>query len=150
VRLFLGILTILIALPLASPASEFDWLVREFSRESGAKQTHIPLFGVMRFAVSVGHPAGASELKLALFEHTDLEPRRFSDLTDAAVGRDWKPMVRVRSRSGESTNIYAQTDGRNLRLLIASLDREEAAFVQVRIRPEELMKFVDDHAQAKK
>lgn len=149
-RLFFASFALLLMLPLASPASEFDWLVRQFSRESGAKQTHIPLFGLVRFAVYVGHPAGASELKLALFEHTNLEPRRFSDLTDAAVGRDWEPMVRVRSRSGESTNIYAQTDGRDLRLLITSLDHEEATFVQVQIRPEELMKFLDDHAQANK
>lgn len=144
-RLFLGVLTLFVALPLASPASEFDWLVREFSRESGAKQTHIPFFGLVRVAVAVSHPAGTSELKLAVFEHTNLDSPRFSALTDAVVGRAWKPMVRVRSRNGESTNIYVQTDGKNLRLLIASLDREDATFVQVRIRPEELMKFVDEH-----
>lgn len=145
----LGILTLFLALPLTLPASEFDWLVREFSRESGAKQTHIPFFGLVRFAVSVGHPAGTSELKLAVFEHTDLESSRFRRLTDSVVGRDWKPMVRVRSRSGESTNIYAQSQGKELRLLIASLDHDDATFVQVRIRPEELMKFVDDHAASK-
>lgn len=142
-------LVLLAALPVAAWSSEFDWLVREFARESGAKQTHIPLFGLARFAVEVSHPAGTSELNLAVFEHANVESRRFSELTDRVTGRNWKPMVRVRSRSGESTNIYAQTDGKNLRLLITSLDSEDATFVEVRIRPEELMKFVDDHARTK-
>ncbi|MBV9156735.1 MAG: hypothetical protein JO097_10780 [Acidobacteriaceae bacterium] len=145
----LGVLSLLILLPLALPASEFDWLVREFSRESGARQTHIPLFGLVRFAVAASHPAGTSELRLAIFEHANLEPRRFGELTDALTDRNWKPMVRVRSRNGESTNIYAQTDGKNLRLLITSLDRDDATFVQVRVRPEQLMKLVDDHTASR-
>jgi len=128
------------------PASEFDWMVREFSRETGAKAMHIPFFGLARFVVAVGHPAGTSELRLAIFEHANLEPARFSDMTDVATGGAWKPMVRVRSRDGESTNIYAQGDKDNLRLLITTLERDgEATFVQVRVKPAALMKFVDEH-----
>lgn len=141
-------LACLFLLPLALPANEFDWMVREFSRESGANQTHIPFFGLARFVVAVGHPAGASELRLAIFERTNLDPARFSTLTDMAVGGAWKPMVRVRSRDGESTNIYEQANGDNLRLLITNLDQDgEATFVQVRVKPTTLMKFVDEHCE---
>ncbi|HZS54138.1 MAG TPA: hypothetical protein VFA65_07025 [Bryobacteraceae bacterium] len=127
------------------PASEFDWLVREFSRQSGAEQTHIPLFGLVRFTVAVAHPAGTSELRLALFEHASLEPRKFAELTDSVVGGRWKPIIRVRSRDREATNIYAQQDGKELRLLVTTLDGHEATFVQIRVKPEQLMKFIDDH-----
>lgn len=141
-----ALLFILMLAPLAAPASEFDWMVREFSRESGAKAMHIPFFGLARFVVAVGHPAGTSELRLAIFEHTNLEAARFSDITDMAVGNTWKPMVRVRSRDGESTNIYARPDGDNLHLLVTSLDNGgEATFVEVRVKPSALMKFVDEH-----
>ncbi len=141
-------LACLLFIPALLPASEFDWMVREFSRETGASQTRIPFFGLARFIVAVGHPAGASELRLAIFENTNLEPARFSDLTDMAVGSAWKPMVRVRSRDGESTNIYEQSNGDNLRLLITTLERGgEATFVQVRVKPTTLMKFVDEHCQ---
>ena len=143
-RLFV-LLTVAIFLPLASPASDFDWLVREFSRQSSAKPMHIPLFGVARFAVSAVHPAGASDLHLALFEDVDLDPPRFTQITDSVVGVSWRPIVRVRSRSGESTNIYAQPSGRELRVLLAVLDSGNATFVQVRLRPEALMRFVDEH-----
>ena len=143
-RLF-AVCALILFVPLMLSANEFDWLVREFSRQSGARQTYIPLFGLVRFSVAVVHPAGASQLRLAVFEHADLESDRFSHLTDAVVGHEWKPMVRVRSRNHESTNIYAQQWGRDLRLLITSLDGGEATFVQVQMRPAQLIKFIDDH-----
>jgi hypothetical protein len=144
-RRLLALSTLVLVLPLVLPASEFDWLVREFSRQTGVQQIHIPLFGLVRFSVAVVHPAGTSDLRLAVFEHTNLEVSRFSQLTDAVVGSQWKPLVRVRSRNKESTNIYAQQNGRSLRLLVTSLDGAEATFVEVRIKPEQLMRFLDDH-----
>lgn len=148
-RLFTLALAVCLMLPSASPASEFDWLVREFSRESGAKAMHIPLFGLAQFVVAVGHPAGTSELKLAVFEHPNIESARFSQLTDEMVGGAWKPIVRVRSRTGESTNIYLRQEGENLRVLLTTLDHDDATFVQVRIKPDRLMRFVDEHRTAR-
>ena len=132
-------------LPLPLPAGEFDWLVREFSRESGARQVHVPFFGLARFIVAVGHPVGTSDIKLAIFERGDLDTLRFSSLTDATVGISWKPMIRVRSSRGEFTNIYFRPDGKHLNLLLTTLDGDDATFVQVRIQPEALIRFVDDH-----
>lgn len=144
-RRFFAVCALILFVPLMLSANEFDWLVREFSRQSGARQTYIPLFGLVRFSVAVVHPAGASQLRLAVFEHANLESERFRHLTDAVVGDEWKPMVRVRSRNNESTNIYTQQRGRDLRLLITSLDGGEATFVQVQMRPAQLIKFIDDH-----
>ncbi len=154
-RRIMAILAMVCALPVVLPAGEFNWLVREFSRESGAKPMRIPLFGVVRFAVRVAQPGGASELNLAVFEHVGLDPQRFSSMADEAIeGGGWKPMIRVRSRNGERTNIYAQVeDAQRLRLVIATLDGSadgslndrDATFVEVQIRTQELMKFVDEH-----
>ena len=142
-RRFLAITALVCALPMLSAASEFDWMVRQFARESGAQQLHIPFFGLARFVVAVGHPAGASRLNLAIFEHPRMDSASFSQLADSTAGMNWKPIVRVRSKNGDATNIYAQQDGKHLRLLLATLDHDDAVFVEVRIRPEELIKFVD-------
>jgi aromatic ring-cleaving dioxygenase len=131
--------------PSLLPASDFDWLVREFSRETGARQVHIPFFGLARFVVAVGHPAGTSDLHLAIFERGDFEGLRFRDLTDKAVGPSWKPMIRVRSSKGEYTNIYVREERKHLNLLVTALEGNEATFVQVRVRPEALIRFVDEH-----
>lgn len=127
------------------PASEFDWMVRQVSRESGVEPLHIPFFGLARFVVAVGHPAGATDLHLAVFEKTEIPPERFATIIDSATGSSWKPMIRVRSRNGESTNIYFRQAGKQVRLLIGTLERNEATLVEVRVKPEELMRFVDEH-----
>src|SRR5947199_5048384 len=142
---FLAVCALILFVPLMLSANEFDWLVREFSRQSGARQTYIPLFGLVRFSVAVVHPAGASQLRLAVFERADLESERFGHLTDGVIGHEWKPIVRIRSRNNESTNIYVQQQGRDLRLLITSLDGGKATFVHVQIRPTQLIRFIDDH-----
>lgn len=125
-------------------ASEFDWMVRQVSYETGVKPVHIPFFGLARFVVRVGHPAGASDLHLAVFENTHLAPLRFSELFDRTAGPAWNPIVRVRSRKGESTNIYARQEGKRLRLLICASERSETTLVEVRIQPDKLIEVVEE------
>jgi hypothetical protein len=144
-RRYLGIGLLTLCIPVLLAASEFDTLVREFSRQTGSEQTHIPFFGLARFVVAVSHPAGTSDLKLAVFEHPNVLPRDFGRVTDRAVGDAWKRIVRVQSRKGESTSIYTREEGSRLRVLIATVDYENATFIEMRIKPQELMKFVDEH-----
>lgn len=148
-RRVLALLAVICALPLSLPASEFDWLVRQFSRESGCKPEHIPFFGFARFAVAVARPAGTSDLHLAIFEHPAISAQLFGTLADKAVAnRGWKPVVRVRERNREATNIYLLQDGRkHLRLLIAALDNDGATLVEVRIRPQKLIRLIDDQSE---
>jgi hypothetical protein len=140
----LGALLLALAIPALMPASEFDTLVREFSRQTGSEQTRIPFFGVARFVVAVSHPAGTSDLRLAVFEHPNVLPRDFARVADEVTGGGWNRIVRVQSRKGESTNIYTRRDGNHLRLLVATVDGNDATFVEMRIKPEALMKFVDE------
>lgn len=136
-----------ICIPAVLPADDFNGLVREFSRQTGAHQVYIPFFGLARFVVAVAHPAGTSELKLAVFENVNGRQMDFVDSSnDLAFNAGWKRVVRVCSKKGEATNIYTQTDGARLRMLITTVDRDDAVFVQMRIKPEELMKFVDEHS----
>lgn len=144
-RPLVALATLMLALPMTLPAGEFEWMTREFARESGARQLHIPLFGLARFAVAVVRPAGTSELKLAVFEHPNADLDHLAHFADNTLGPNWKPIVRVHEKTGETSNIYVQPDGKYLRLLIASLEKDEVVFVQVRIRPESLIKFVDEH-----
>lgn len=131
-------------------ASEFDWMVRQFASESGTPATHIPFMSLARFVVAVGHPAGASDFHLAIFENSRLAPEKFRQVMEETTGPGWKPIVRVRSRDGESTNIYFQEAGKHIRVLIGSFEHGEATLVQVRVKPEDLMRFVDEHRAARK
>ena len=147
-RRLLAVFSFAVVFALVSQASEFDWMVREFSRQSAAKPVQIPLFGVARFAVAVAHPAGATQLHLAVFENVDLKSERFSHLIDTVVGPSWRPIIRVHSHGGESTNIYAQSsNSKDLHLLLATLDGKDATFIELRVKPETLLQFVDEHGR---
>jgi hypothetical protein len=140
----LTLLTIWI--PAVLPAGDFNGLVREFSRQTGAQQTRIPFLGLARFVVAAAHPAGTSELKLAVFEHVNGRQVDFVNVANGvASGEGWNRIVRVRSRNGESTNIYMQPDGNRVRMLVTTVDSGDAVFVEMRIKPEALAKFVDEH-----
>jgi hypothetical protein len=142
-RLLLLTAAALISVGIVS-ASEFDWMVRQVSYETGVKPVHIPFFGLARFVIRVGHPAGASDLHLAVFENTRLAPLRFSELFDRTAGPAWNPIVRVRSRKAESINIYARQEGKHLRLLICASERSETTLVEVRIQPDKLIEVVEE------
>jgi hypothetical protein len=125
---------------------DFHGLVREFSRQTGVEPLHIPFFGLARFVVAVAHPAGTSDVQLAVFEHVGGRLKNFAQVADGvASGGGWNRIVRVRQRNGEFTNIYMQRDGSRVRLLVATVESGDAVFVEVRVKPEELMKFVDEH-----
>ena len=47
---------------------EFDAIVRRVETRCDTRHTRIPFFGLANFVVKVVHPAGASDLKLAVFE----------------------------------------------------------------------------------
>ncbi len=85
-------------------------------------------------------------MKLAVFEHVSAGPSDFVETADSvANGEGWNRIVRVRNKNGECTNIYTRRGGNRLRMLIASLDSGDATFVELHIKPEQLMKFVDEH-----
>jgi hypothetical protein len=140
------LLLLAIWIPALLSASDFDRMVRAFSQQTGAQQIHIPFFGLARFVVAVAHPAGTSELKLAVFENVNRRASDFMKVTDGFVsGEGWKRIVRVREKNGEATNIYMLPDGNRVRMLVAVLESGEATFVEMRIKPDALMKFVDEH-----
>jgi hypothetical protein len=132
---------------LTAPAfgGEFDWMVRQFARESGTDPLHIPFFGVARFLVSTTEIAGTSDIHLAVFPDMRISRERYAALTGTIVGPSWKPMLRVRSGNGESTDIYAVPVGKQLEILLCSYSGNEATFMQAKLKPEKLISFVDEH-----
>ncbi len=145
-RLALALTVLLVSSAASLPASEFDWMTREFARQSGAQQLHPAIFGFARFVVAIVHPAGATDLRMAVFEHAQIDSHAFTRIADSAAGSAWKPMIRVRESNGEITNIYAQPDGKHVKLLIATYDKDDTVFIEVRVQPQALMKFVEEHS----
>ena len=126
---------------------EFDTIVRSVETRCETSHTRIPFFGLANFVVKVVRPAGASDLKLAVFE--DLrrpifaEQEDFTGLLQGALGSDWRPMVRVHSRrNNEWTCIYASGFGKQWKLLVATAERREATIVRIKLNPDGLLRWI--------
>ena len=141
----------LLALFLAAAGSaysadhEFERVVSAVEKYYGVKRTHVPLMGVANLFVKVARPAGASGLKIAVFE--DLPPiddpsdlNRFMD--DVCRGR-LHPMVVTRSRrDGESAYILTGEVGKATEILVATFERHEATVIQATVNMATLFKMI--------
>jgi hypothetical protein len=145
------LLFILLATVSANAADrEFTDVVRVISDEFHTKPMSIPMFGLVNIFTAAVHPAGTRHIDLAVFEHLDRHDRSGRDLCESilnAVGRTWKPFVQVRSHRGgheENVFVYMRQQGKEWKLLVTSIERDEATVVQLLLNPDALARWIAD------
>ena len=150
-RLFaraLLLLSLLCVLPSAAHAKggDFDAVVRNVKVTCGGKRVHIPFLGLAGFATKLVRPAGLKSFKLAVFENLERPgDAQLGPAVSRALGPEWRPLVRVRSRSeGAQTLVYVSDAGENLKVIIVALDRDQATVIRAKVNPEALAKFARD------
>jgi hypothetical protein len=150
-RAYAVLTALLLAFVLLSPATaradEFDSVVKNVRAACGGKKVRIPFLGLAGFATRLVRPAGVKSFKLAVF--ADLT--RAGDVSGlgAAVaqslGPGWRPLVRIRTaRGAEQTHVYVREAGDNLKLMIVTLDGEQATVIRAKVNPEAMAKFAQD------
>jgi len=105
----------------------------------------IPMFGLVRTVVRVGHPRGVHDLQLAVFEGKGrVDPQILDALMTSHAGRGYAPLVRVRSRRDqESSFIYAKPLGDKIELLVLTSDSEDTVLVRVVVDPSVVSHYLD-------
>ena len=148
VRAFL-LLSLLCLLPAPARAKEgdFDAVVRNVKAACGGRRVRIPFLGLASFATKVVRPAGVKSFKLAVFE--GLEKAGDAAGLGAAVGRalgpEWRPLLRARSRrEGGQAHVYVREAGDDLKLMIVTIDGDQATVIRARVNPEALARFARD------
>lgn len=127
---------------------EFTEVVRVISDEFHTRPTSIPLFGLVNVFTAALHPAGTRHIDLAVFEHLtdhDRQSRHLSESIMNAVGRSWTPFVQVRSRRNgheETVLVYMRQQGKDWKLLITTVERDEATVVQLLLNPDALARWM--------
>lgn len=148
--------TLVVALAIAETRSapalarerEFGMVVRQIESSYHAKRSHPHLMALAGFVVRVWRPYGVSSVKLALFEEQDFsaapDGADFASVVQAALTEGWRPLAQVYSRrSGERTVVFAREAGKNLKLLVASVESNEAVVVQLKLNPDKLVRCLD-------
>ena len=128
---------------------EFGTLVHYVESHYHAHRSYRFLLGFASLAVNVARPYGVKGMKLALWENQNISAKSKDDSDFPAVVRagladGWQPLVQVWShRDGERTVIFAKPDGKNMKLLVATVESDEAVVVQMKIDPDRLSECID-------
>lgn len=141
---------LLAPLPALAEDWDFDRAVRGVERDLGGRRLKIPLFGLISaIAYPVYRPMGVKNFKMVIFE--DLERRReAAPAPRLELGPGWRPVVRVVERHGDTVNIYARDEGTWVRMILLTVDHDDAVLMQFKIRPSGLLTFVSKHARGER
>jgi Ca-activated chloride channel family protein len=141
---------ILVANTAVNAASDpFADAVKHIEKQYHARQTHIPFVGLANFVLKFWHPAGVKNIRLAVFQNQNLTSeaagpdfdKKFRD----AAGGEWQPIVQVYSRKNdERTYIYHAEPGKDMKILVVSLGKNDAVVAQVKFEPEKLAEFMQN------
>jgi hypothetical protein len=133
--------------PATARADDFDTVVKNVRAACGGKKVRIPFLGLAGFATKLVRPAGVKSFKLAVFE----DVTRAGDVSGlgAAIGQSlgpgWRSLVRIRNgRGAEQTHVYVREAGDNLKLMIVTLDGDQATVIRAKVNPEALARFARD------
>jgi hypothetical protein len=134
-------------------ADDFGRIVRHIEASYHVHQNQRFAMGFAGLVVKFWHVAGVKSFKGAIFEDQHLEgtetDAKLDEIVAHASRSGWQPMVRSFSRrTGEHTYIYAQNggSGNDLKLLVVSVERNEAAVIQVKLDPDKLEQFIEQNA----
>jgi hypothetical protein len=128
--------------------NEYKQIVRHLKTKYQARKIRIPMLWLARFAVSVARPAGVKSFSLTVFENVKFSRETLDEEMQSAMrnsfGGDWSSILRVRSREGQQAYMYMREDGKNVRITLVTIDKEQAAIIRATFSPEKLAEFVEN------
>jgi hypothetical protein len=130
--------------------NSFSSVVRHIKSTYRARQQGF--FGAMmlaRFAVKVVRPAGVKNFKVVYLRNLDFsdQPGRteFQAAAKNVISSEWQPLVQYNSiKENQYTHVYYTQEKEHVKLLVVTLQKNEAIIVQTKFSPEKLGKFIDD------
>jgi hypothetical protein len=128
---------------------DFGNIVHHIEANYHVHRQHRWVMGLAGFTVKFWHVAGVKNFKGAIFENQPFvnaaSDTRFDQVLRAAMDSGWQPLVQTWDRhTGERTYIYAQDLGKDMKVLVVSLESNEAVVLQVKVDPKKLNGFIEE------
>ena len=153
-RIFIASLLAVLALSFSTAAagpgktSEYKSVVRHLKAKYRAKKVKIPLLWLARFAVSIARPAGVKSFSVTLFEDLKFSretiDKEMQTVLRSSFDADWSPIFRARSAEGQQAYMYMREQGKNVRIALVTIDKENAAVIRATFSPDKLAEFIND------
>lgn len=152
-RKFMVVVFAWFAFALVAPAieakpSEYNLIVKHLKTRYQAKKVKIPFMWLARFAVGVVRPAGVKSFSVTLFN--DLKFSRetidaeMQEALKRSFSKEWSAVFRQRSAEGQQAYMYMRESGKNIRITVITIEKNQAAVVRATFSPERLADFIND------
>jgi len=153
-RLIVSLLLLLFVFAFVNPSAanakdkEYDAVVNHLKSKYQAKKVKIPFMWLARFAVKIIRPAGVKSFNVTIFENLKFTRDTLDEEMQAAMknslSAEWQPVFRVRSRAGEQVYMYMREAGKDVKLMLVTIDKEEAVVVRAKFNPDKLAEFINN------
>ena len=129
--------------------NEYDKVCNHIEAKYDAKKVKIPFMWLARFAVGIVRPAGVKAFKVTIYKDLKFDDvRTLNEEMKATMrnsfGDEWSPILRVRSTGGENVYMNMREAGKNVKILLVTIDKDEAVIVRATFNPDKLVKFVEN------
>jgi hypothetical protein len=137
--------------PASGTERDFQAVVGAIEWHLGVHRTHIPMMGFAKLFVKASAPSGVHNFELAIFEDLRYSPDRirdFQDVVSKALGESWHTMVQVQAPwRREYTGIFVKGQGGQFRMMIATIEAQEATVVEVQLSPSQWFNWLRSPGQ---
>jgi hypothetical protein len=146
-------LVLLTAIAAFAPAaraqkSEFDQIGSHLRSHYQAKKVHIPLMWLARAVVHVAKPAGVKSFNVTLYEDLKFSMETVDNEMQIAMrssfGPEWTSVFHVRSRDGQQAYMYMREAGKNVKIAVVTVEKEQASVIRATISPDRLATFINN------
>ncbi len=134
----------------AAKPDPYKTMINHLKKRYNAKQMRLPfVIGLASFGARLYTKGEVKGLKVAIFKE-----QNFSEpITDPgfesvfkSFDASWMPMIRFYSRKQmQRTYLYAKEVGKDFQVMITALQPDNAVVVTVKLNPEQLNKFIENH-----
>ncbi|MCB1022916.1 MAG: hypothetical protein KDB79_00900, partial [Acidobacteria bacterium] len=145
------VLTFSTIAPIANAArsgNEFDAVCNHLKTKYHAKKVKIPFMWLARAVVGIVKPAGVKSFRVTIFKELQFSRSTLHREMQAAMrdsfSEDWSPILRVRARDGNQVYMNMREDGDNVRILLVTIDNDEAVVVRAKFSPDKLASFIEN------
>lgn len=127
---------------------EYDAIVYHLKSQYHAKKVNLFVMWAARAVVSIAHPAGVKSFSLTVFNHLRFAPDKVDDEMQSAMrnsfGPEWSSIFHVRSRDGQQAYMYMRDAGENVKVVLVTIDKENAAVIRATFSPDKLAEFINN------
>jgi hypothetical protein len=123
-------------------------IVNHLQSNYQAKKVKIPFMWLAKIAVKVVRPAGVKSFDVTLFENLTFKRATLDTEMQSALknslGEEWSPIIRIRSKDGEQVYAYMKEEGDNVRLMLVSIDKDNATVVRAKFNADKFIEFLNN------